>query len=699
MSPPDDAGPLPSQLGRYEILEELGRGGMGVVYKAKDPRIGRMVVIKVVKLESFIADEKEEHLRRRFRREAEAAGRLSHPSIVTVLDVGWDEQTRSEFIAMEFVPGATLQHIVATGVQMKVEQVLADLGQIADALDYAHSQGIVHRDVKPANILVRSDGILKIADFGIARVDTSNLTRTGQILGSPSYMSPEQVKGDPVDGRSDQFSLAVVAYRLLTGKLPFSGDQASTVYYKVAHADPVPPAELRADLPRAVSEALLKALSKEPGQRYASCGEMVLALRSAWDGAATTRPVKDALPPTPPPSLPTPPSIDAGSLTYRDAPSARSEPPPSRRSSAGLWLGVATVMALLLGLGLAAVVATLWPDAVRPKTVALGPGVEPTPPLGTPTSVPASTPPPSTAEPTPTVSPAPPTPTTTPSPSPSPRAEPSREPDPDPDPVLDPVLDPSPTPEPPAAPPEPAVEPTPEVDPGVDPPLEPAEEPAGDPAPPSPRPTPTPTPDPIRTSDAELVRLHVEVGRHAFDQGNLEEARREFAEALRLDPDNQTARNYATMVESELARRSDPESAQAPPVVVMVPRVGAPVDPSGPTDGALVVALADHLDSGTLTVLIGGKPAIAAPFQPDSRDLGEVNLPGIAESIRRTTRNFPLGITAGTHEVTVRVTLPARSIDVTGAGLIEVGKGQICTLDVGVGGGQLMMRRRCRQAS
>jgi len=205
------------RFGRYEILAELGRGAMGVVYRARDPKINRVVAVKTVSLAGQPPDAELEY-RERFFREAEAAGRLSHPGIVTIYDVGEEPETRAPYIVMEFVNGPSLEKLLSEQDHtLRLEQALQLTLELAEALDCAHGQGVVHRDLKPANILITEDGHAKIADFGIAKLNLANLTLAGRILGTPAYMSPEQLNGDEVDGRSDLFSLGVILYTVLTG--------------------------------------------------------------------------------------------------------------------------------------------------------------------------------------------------------------------------------------------------------------------------------------------------------------------------------------------------------------------------------------------------------------------------------------------------------------------------------------------------
>jgi len=279
-------------IGRYEIIRELGRGAMGVVYRARDPKIDREVAIKTIKLSDKADSSEIEGLRARLVREAQSAGKLSHPNIVTVYDV--DEVDDVAFIAMELVEGRTLEDLLKHGRVTDYARVSSILQQAAAALDYAHSKGIVHRDVKPGNLMLAGDGVVKIMDFGIARIGSSNLTQTGSVLGTPSYMSPEQVKGDELDGRSDQFSLAVIAYEMLTGQKPFPGENLTAVIFRIVSKEPAPIGELAPDVPADVVSVVMQALSKEPTDRFDDCKAFADAFgEAAGSPAAVAEPVDE----------------------------------------------------------------------------------------------------------------------------------------------------------------------------------------------------------------------------------------------------------------------------------------------------------------------------------------------------------------------------------------------------------------------
>ncbi|HWW13667.1 MAG TPA: serine/threonine-protein kinase [Candidatus Dormibacteraeota bacterium] len=273
------------RFGRYEILSELGRGAMGVVYKARDPKINRLVAVKTVLLTGQPPDEELEY-RERFVREAEAAGRLSHPGIVTIFDVGEEPETRSPYIVMEFVAGQSLDKLLLARDDNKLppETALQVTLELAEALDCAHGQGVVHRDLKPANILITEEGHAKIADFGIAKLNLASLTVTGRTVGTPAYMSPEQLSGEEVDGRSDLFSLGVILYTSLTGYRPFQGNSAMTVSFKVVNRDPVPASILDTDLPPGLDYIIARAMAKDPAQRYQRGMEMVLDIQELREG-------------------------------------------------------------------------------------------------------------------------------------------------------------------------------------------------------------------------------------------------------------------------------------------------------------------------------------------------------------------------------------------------------------------------------
>jgi serine/threonine-protein kinase len=268
------------RIGRYKIVRELGRGAMGVVYHAIDPNIGRPVAIKTINLAAVLKPDEQERMRERLFREARSAGILSHPGIVTIYDV--EQQGDLAYIAMEYVDGPTLDQVLSQPQPMPPERMFSILAQTAVALDYAHGKGIVHRDIKPANIMIAANGTVKITDFGIAKITASEqFTMTGSIVGTPHYMSPEQVQGQAVDGRSDQFSLAVIAFEMLTGEKPYTGEHLTTVVYKIVAEEPPPPRRINASLGSGIESVLLKGLSKKPDVRYASCTEFIDALEQA----------------------------------------------------------------------------------------------------------------------------------------------------------------------------------------------------------------------------------------------------------------------------------------------------------------------------------------------------------------------------------------------------------------------------------
>lgn len=276
----EDSAPM---LGRYEVVKELGKGAMGTVYLGKDPKIGRTVAIKTMALSQEFEPDELADVKARFFREAETAGRLAHPNIVTIFDAG--EEHDLAFIAMEFIKGYDLTRHVKPDALMPVPDVLTLVADAADALDFAHAQNIVHRDIKPANLMWLEDQRkIKVTDFGIARITDASRTKTGMVLGTPSYMSPEQLSGRKVDGRSDLFSLTVTLYQLLTGQLPFTADSMATLMYKIANDPHAAPTAMRPDLPAPVDAIIMRGLSKDADTRYARGSELASALR---DVAAT----------------------------------------------------------------------------------------------------------------------------------------------------------------------------------------------------------------------------------------------------------------------------------------------------------------------------------------------------------------------------------------------------------------------------
>ena len=284
-----ETGPAVSQkLGRYELLAKIGKGGMGVVYRAMDPAIGRMVAIKTILFND--ADGRAPELRARMMRESQAGGRLSHPNIVAVHDICQEGET--SYIVMEFVDGHTLDCAMRERPSLRSSgEALRIVQDCAAALDYAHSRGVVHRDIKPANIMLQADGVVKIADFGIAKISQfSALTQTAVTMGSPDYMAPEQWRGEAVTGQTDQYALATVAYVLLTGRRPFEGDSVASLAAMTLYQEPPAAATFNSQLSPAVDEVLRKALSKTGAERYPTCSEFALALRRAWESASGATP-------------------------------------------------------------------------------------------------------------------------------------------------------------------------------------------------------------------------------------------------------------------------------------------------------------------------------------------------------------------------------------------------------------------------
>jgi serine/threonine protein kinase len=266
-------------LGRYRIEAEIGRGAMGVVYRARDPQIDRWVAIKTISLFGQEPVEEQEY-RERFLAEARAAGRLSHPGIVTVFDAGEDPETREPYLVMEYITGQPLSLSMAgADRRLPLAKALGIALQVAEALDYAHSQGVIHRDITPTNILITEEGHAKVTDFGVARLKHAAPTPNGLVFGTPAYMAPEQWTGSEADSRSDLFSLGVVLYSMITGFRPFQGNSAQTLGFKVMNAEPLPATSFAAELPPALDHIINRALAKDPHERYQTGGEMADEIR------------------------------------------------------------------------------------------------------------------------------------------------------------------------------------------------------------------------------------------------------------------------------------------------------------------------------------------------------------------------------------------------------------------------------------
>jgi serine/threonine protein kinase len=285
------------RFGRYEIVAELGRGAMGVVYKARDPQIDRLVAVKTVSMWGQDRDEETE-FRKRFMNEAQAAGRLHHAGIVSIFDVGQNPENQDPYIVLEYVAGESLNRILAREKKLLPAKALQLAEEIAQALDYAHAQGVVHRDIKPGNILVTEESHAKIADFGIAKLNLAHFTLPGRVLGTPAYMAPEQLSGEGVDGRSDLFSLGVILYAMVTGHSPFQGNSATTVCFKVANREPVAASAFDLTLPPELDEVISRAMAKDPEQRYqtgAEFAEDVRQLQQVFEAGSTTTSIRTAL--------------------------------------------------------------------------------------------------------------------------------------------------------------------------------------------------------------------------------------------------------------------------------------------------------------------------------------------------------------------------------------------------------------------
>jgi serine/threonine-protein kinase len=382
---------MADMLGKYELRREIGRGAMGVVYEGYDPMIKRVVALKTIRSDQLSGEESSTVIAR-FRREAQAAGRLSHPNIVPIYDFGEDNGVW--FIAMEFVRGRELKEYFEGNQRFSMPDIVRIMSQMLDALDYSHRQGVIHRDVKPANVFLVDSGAVKVADFGIAHVDSSSLTQVGTVLGTPSYMSPEQIMGLPVDGRSDIFSAGVILYQFLTGERPFSGS-ATTTMQKVLKEDPLPPSSLNVQLLPAMDAVVKKALAKRADDRFQTAQEFAVAIRAAaareaapMSNASTTTadatvisapqravsaPEEGTIAatshiaaPVPPP--PPPPQAVSGAT-------ASAPPPPPQKSKVPAMALIAAVAILAIGGGAWTMMQRSGTDAQRSASAPAAPAV------------------------------------------------------------------------------------------------------------------------------------------------------------------------------------------------------------------------------------------------------------------------------------------------------------------------------------
>ena len=268
-------------VGRYEVLEELGQGAMGIVYKARDPKIDRLLAIKTIRFSDEFEEDRLQEIKDRFFREAQIAGKLSHPSIVAIYDVGEDFDL--SYLVMEFVLGENLQKYCRKDSLLPLRKVLYILAEAAKALDYAHNQGVIHRDIKPANIMLLKDGEVKVTDFGIAKAVSDSKTKSGVVLGTPNYMSPEQINGQELDGRSDIFSLGIVFFELLTGQLPFHGATLANLFYQITQAKHPSPRKINPKVPKPCEQILNGAMAKNPDRRFKSAAEFAKYLKAMID--------------------------------------------------------------------------------------------------------------------------------------------------------------------------------------------------------------------------------------------------------------------------------------------------------------------------------------------------------------------------------------------------------------------------------
>ncbi len=395
-----------STIGKYEIRRELGRGAMGVVYEAYDPMIKRVVALKTIRVDQ-LAGENAESVVARFRREAQAAGRLNHPNIVGIYDIG--DEAGTWYIAMEYIQGRELKSYFEANERFAPADIVRIMTQILDALGYSHKAGVIHRDVKPANVILLSGGGVKVADFGIAHIESSNMTQVGTVMGTPSYMSPEQIMGLPIDGRSDLFSAGVILYQFLTGERPFSGSSTVTMH-KVLEEDPLPPSRFNVQVPGSMDAIVRRALAKRPDERYQTAEEFATALQRSLTAQPPPSTMEETVLGTPA-AVPLAASSTATSTKTQRLPSAGTSGPPPvpplastvddniaapARSSQTTAIAIVAVLALVaLGAGAWMLTHRTTDDGAKvakappPTTTAAAP---PPPASAAPASAPAATP-------------------------------------------------------------------------------------------------------------------------------------------------------------------------------------------------------------------------------------------------------------------------------------------------------------------
>ncbi len=376
------------RLGKYEIVGTLGRGAMGTVYDGRDPVIERRVAIKTIPLNSAAEDAEAAAELARFKREAQAAGRLQHPNIVGVYDYGETEAVA--YIVMEFVDGTSLKALLDRGERMAPPEVARIMQQVLAALQYSHERGVVHRDIKPANVMLTSAGMVKIADFGIARIESSSLTQAGTIMGTPAYMSPEQFMGQTVDARTDIYSAGVLLYQLLTGERPFEGS-LTAIMHKALNTVPPRPSEISVTSPAGLDAVVATAMAKRPEQRYQTAAAFAAALA---EGLAAAPPVPDSDATLVVPAAR--PAPRAGTMAKPSATPAPARPAAPSRSRMPVLAGAGVV---IVGAAIAAGYLALRPGPAPSSASHAAIADSANPPVSAPASSPSASSPPASSPP------------------------------------------------------------------------------------------------------------------------------------------------------------------------------------------------------------------------------------------------------------------------------------------------------------